>query len=280
MFSTTRTASTFRNHYNMFSVKSAYALTITVLMITCNAFASIELAEASYERKEYETAYQLSLPLAQSGDARAQYLAGLMLWKGRGVAKNDVGGAEWLAKSADQGYALAANDLATMYFSGDGLEKSVDRAAALFKRSAELGNAAGQFNLGRLYENGTGVAKDHVLARYWYERADAQQSDATAAKRQTPRGSFKSKLPEGCRPPLPPMRAMAKLAVKEVTGRIGFYVDADGKIRGVTDKSISVDALKYDAVAHFSSSLRSKSCVLPEEAREIHFEIPFTFVLN
>ncbi len=155
----------------------------------------------------------------------------------------------------------------------------MERALALFRRGAEAGNAAAQFNLGRLYEHGNGVKKDHVLARYWYERADARELTQMP---KPPRDGARpiATLPNGCRPPRPPIRTMKEHGVTEVTGRIAFYLDAEGRVRGVTERAVSVDALKHEVVAYFSSSLRSPECVLPETARALHFEIPFKFVLN
>jgi uncharacterized protein len=39
----------------------------------------------AYEIKDYETAYKLWLPLAEQGDAKAQYNLGVMYGKGQGV---------------------------------------------------------------------------------------------------------------------------------------------------------------------------------------------------
>jgi len=42
----------------------------------------------AYERKDYETAYKLILPLAEQGYAEAQYNLGIMYSKGQGVQQN------------------------------------------------------------------------------------------------------------------------------------------------------------------------------------------------
>ena len=44
--------------------------------------------EDAYERKDYETAYKLILPLAEQGYAEAQYNLGIMYSKGQGVQQN------------------------------------------------------------------------------------------------------------------------------------------------------------------------------------------------
>jgi len=45
-------------------------------------------ATDAYERKDYETAYKLILPLAEQGYAEAQYNLGIMYSKGQGVQRN------------------------------------------------------------------------------------------------------------------------------------------------------------------------------------------------
>ena len=42
----------------------------------------------AYERKDYETAYKLILPLAEQGYAEAQYNLGIKYSKGQGVQQN------------------------------------------------------------------------------------------------------------------------------------------------------------------------------------------------
>ncbi len=73
---------------------------------------------------------------------------------------------------------------------------------------------------------------------------------------------------------------MRQSNVNQVTGSVSAVIDSEGRIRGVTDRNVSVDALKYDVVALFSASLRSPNCVFPEEARNFKFEIPFRFELT
>ncbi len=270
---------------NLLRIHIILALRRVFTLLCCTMFAASSLASVedlniAYEKKDYAAAYAIAAPLAESGNARAQYLLGLMLWKGRGVTRDDAAAVTWLNKSTDQGYGDAMADLANMYSKGEGVAQDMARALALFRRGAEAGNAAAQFNLGRLYEHGNGVKKDHVLARYWYERADARElSQLPKPPRDGVRPAISS-LPNGCRPALPPIRAMKENGVTEVAGRIVFYVDAEGRVRGVTERAVSVDALKFDVVAYFSTSLRSPECVLPETARAVHIEIPFRFILN
>jgi uncharacterized protein len=76
---------------------------------------------AAYQRGDYATAMRLFRPLADSGNARAQYNVGLMYAKGQGVPQDHAQAAAWFHKSADQGYADAQSNLGFMYEYGHGV---------------------------------------------------------------------------------------------------------------------------------------------------------------
>jgi len=265
------------------------AITTAVMLgvLPCNAAESPDTAVAAYQRKDYEVAYQLALPAAQAGDANAQYLLGMQFWRGRGVVRNDADAARWFTSAAEQNHSDAMTDLAAMYRLGEGVEKDTRRAFSLLMKAADMGNATAQYDLGQAYQQGTGVTKDMIHARYWLEHADATESIQDAKRR--PRASagepgvvYKNitRLPGGCRPSRPPMYAMRKNDVTEVTGTISMFIDNEGRVRGVTAGTVSVDALKYDVVALFSVSLRAPECVLPETRRDVRYVIPFKFTMR
>lgn len=108
----------------------AKLLSLLVVAITAlsalpsNAAESPDTASAAYQRKDYDVAYQLALPAALAGDARAQYVLGLQFWRGRGVARNDADAARWLASAAEQNHSDAMTDLAAMYRQGEALKKT------------------------------------------------------------------------------------------------------------------------------------------------------------
>lgn len=249
---------------------------------TLGVSSDADTADAAFLRNDYAAARALALPAAEAGDAAAQYRLGVMLRNGLGVEKSAAAAVLWFTRAAAQKHGAAMNDLATLYQDGDGVEKDTPRAATLLTDAANLGNATAQFKLGEAYQHGKGVSKSMIHARYWYERADAQQ--ASAEQRAMPPepgrvGGFNS-LPDVCRPKRPPVHAMKRASVKELSGVITAYLDREGRVRGVTDKTISEAELKYVAVAWFSETLRSPDCVIPSERRGYWFAIPFKFVLR
>ena len=70
------------------------------------------------------------IPLAQAGDVFAQYEVGMLYINGWGIEPDIEKGAEWIKKSADTGYFIAMDDLATLYKEralGSGREKDAWR---------------------------------------------------------------------------------------------------------------------------------------------------------
>jgi uncharacterized protein len=87
---------------------------------------------AAYESGDYATAFNEWKPLAQQGDASAQYNLGFMYDNGQGVPQDYREAVKW--------YRLAAEQV----------------------------NSSAQTNLGWMYENGRGVPQDNILAHMWY----------------------------------------------------------------------------------------------------------------
>ena len=76
--------------------------------------AFIDAVEA-LEREDYETAYKLFLPLAEQGDADAQFNLGVMYDEGDGVPQDYKEAFKWYRLAAEQGDAFAQFELGVMY---------------------------------------------------------------------------------------------------------------------------------------------------------------------
>jgi uncharacterized protein len=108
---------------------------------------------------------------AIAGDPIAQRRLGLandLVPVGR---QNYAEAARWYQLAADQGDALAQNNLASLYEHGLGVPTNFTRAAELYRKSADQGFAKAQTSLGRMYDLGLGVATNAVEANSWYLRA-------------------------------------------------------------------------------------------------------------
>ena len=176
-------------------------------LITPVAAGLYEDAAAAYTRGDYETALRILQPLAEQGDANAQFNLALMYNKGDGVLRDNAEAVKWYRKAADQGYAAAQfnlalmyekspgiprdyaeanrlyraaadegladaqNNLCGMYLDGRGVSQDDAEAAKLCRKAADQGLAIAQYNLGLMYENGEGVPQDYVAAYMWLNLA-------------------------------------------------------------------------------------------------------------
>jgi TPR repeat protein len=125
----------------------------------------------AYLDKDYLKAVQTWRPLAEAGDATAQYRLGVMYAEGKGVAPNDVEAARWFERAAVQGDATAQYDLGASYAEGMGVPKDNAAAAKWFRRAADQGFPLAQLNLGLLHASGVGVPQDNVEAMKWIDLA-------------------------------------------------------------------------------------------------------------
>jgi TPR repeat protein len=109
--------------------------------------------------------YPLINPLAQKGNAQAQFYLGLMYFRGFGVAEDNGEGLKWIRKSVEQNFADAQNELGMMYQSGLGVKQDYREAVDWYQKSAEQGNADAQFHLGYMYQNQLGVDKTSIVQK-------------------------------------------------------------------------------------------------------------------
>ena len=145
--------------------------------LTAPAWADFNAGVAAYKQGDYATALREFRPLAERGDAEAQYTLGLMYRKGQGVAQDDADAVKWYRKAAEQGDAEAQHNLGFMYGEGLGVPKDYAEAVGWYRKAAEQGFASAQAVLGVLYAVGRVVRQDYAEAVKWYRKA-AEQGDA------------------------------------------------------------------------------------------------------
>jgi len=153
----------------------------------------LEEADAAYERGDFATVLRLYRPLAEQGNATAQFSLGLMYENGDGVAKNHAEAVKWYRRAAEQGDANGQFLLGKMYEFGRGVAQDDAEAVKWYRLAAEQGDAESQSTLGFAYwKGGKNVAKNFVLAHMWFNvasrRGDANgvENRDTVAERMTP----------------------------------------------------------------------------------------------
>jgi len=122
----------------------------------------------------YKRAISLWTPLAEDGDALAQYTLGWMFESGQGVKKSEQQALIWYTKAANQGHMAAQNVLATMYSKGTGVAQDNKKAVSWFIKAANQGDAIAQFQLGVHFQKGLGVEQDHKESLKWFKKSAAQ----------------------------------------------------------------------------------------------------------
>jgi TPR repeat protein len=102
-----------------------------------SAAADLNAGLAAYESGDFETAYEEWLPLAEEGNAAAQYNLGLLFRYGKGRPVDLEVAADWCLKAADAGFVPAQYEMAKMYEEGEGVRKNVVQAHKYYKLAAE-----------------------------------------------------------------------------------------------------------------------------------------------
>ena len=114
---------------------------------SAGAYAGLQEGLDAYRDGNYPVALKELTPLAEKGDAAAQFTLGAMNNFGRGVPQNYKKALTWYRKAAEQGYAEA------------------------------------QYSLGVMYGLGKGVPQNYQTAEEWYRKADEQRQASFASDR-------------------------------------------------------------------------------------------------
>jgi len=130
---------------------------LVALLAAGVASADFQAAMDAYNAGEFEKAYDGWLPLAESGNAAAQFNVGLLYERGEGRERDSEEAIRWYVQAAENGFAQA------------------------------------QFRLGEIYETGEQVERDLIEARKWFFVASeakfpkARKRKKQVAKEMTPK---------------------------------------------------------------------------------------------
>src|ERR1035437_9006343 len=110
---------------------------------------SLEDGRAAYEHRDFAIAERLFRPLAEHGNAIAQYNLGVLCYNGQGTLQSYTEALTWFRQAADQGSVQA------------------------------------QINLGAMYANGQGAPQDYIQAHMWLSLAAAKSETRAVELRNT-----------------------------------------------------------------------------------------------
>ena len=151
-------------------------LLILGLLVVLAPAARAEVHEAwrAYRAGAYASALETLLPLAEAGDAEAQYHMGTLHCDGLAVGRNYQQAAKWFSRAAEQGHKGAQFTLGFLAYHGAGrgeedgaVARDPIAAARWLKPAAERDNAMAQYLLASLYRKGEGVPRDEDTALRW-----------------------------------------------------------------------------------------------------------------
>lgn len=123
---------------------------LTAAVVALGLIANVPVAQAgtwedgvkAFARKEYAAAAKLFRPLAEKGNAVAQYRIALMHKMGLGVSKDRKQAQKWSRLAAKQGNTDAQVLLGSLYYKGEGSESDdIARAYMWYDIAATQGNA-------------------------------------------------------------------------------------------------------------------------------------------
>ena len=125
-------------------------LSLLLLLHASAALADFEAGMRAANTRNYAAAVRAWRPLAEAGDARAQYHLGDLYEDGRGVGRDTGAAADRYRQAAEQGHARAQNALAILTVEGRGVERDPVEAYTWFALAARSGNGFARRNLEKL----------------------------------------------------------------------------------------------------------------------------------
>jgi len=138
----------------------------------------LDSAIDAYQQGNYQLAFEQFEPLADRGNANAQFYLAVMYNTGQGVAPDLEQAVTWLQQAAESGHAESLFLLGKFYAAGHGVERDVGVTRKLWTRAGNKGVLEAQTGLAQFYAGG-GEWKRAVK---WWRKA-AQQGDAESQYR-------------------------------------------------------------------------------------------------
>lgn len=100
----------------------------------------------AYRSGNFAGALEKFKPIAEKGDARAQFSVGVMYNQGQGVAQDVKQAIAWWEKAAEQGHPEAQDNLGLRYAKGQGVTQDWVQAYKWFAIAAASGNQTAMGN--------------------------------------------------------------------------------------------------------------------------------------
>ena len=139
-----------------FSGRSLFLASAAALLLAAPAFADVKSGVDRWRRGDYAGAIAEWRPLADRGDADAQFNLGQAYKLGRGVTANPGLAQSWYEKAARQGHEQAQVNVGLLLYNNGRRQE----ALPWIRKAADLGDPRAQYILGTELFNGDLVGKD------------------------------------------------------------------------------------------------------------------------
>jgi TPR repeat protein len=152
------------------SAKYLVAAALAVLVSTPLSGQSVRAGIDAWQRADYGSAVAIWRPLAERGDADAQFNLGQAYRLGRGVTINLGAAKTWFERAATSGHLDAQTTLGLLLFQNGDQQQGLK----WHKRAAEQGEPRALLVYGTALYNGDAVTQDRLLGYAFVSRAAAQ----------------------------------------------------------------------------------------------------------
>jgi len=143
---------------------------LLVFGASATAAQTVRAGIEAWQRADYAAAVTIWRPLAEAGDADAQFNLGQAYRLGRGVAINLAVSKAWFERAADKGHVDAQTTLGLLLFQNGEQAEGLKWLA----KAAEQGEARAMLIYGTALVNGDTVTQDPVLGYAFVSRSAAQ----------------------------------------------------------------------------------------------------------
>lgn len=162
------------------------------------ANASLQEGIDAFHGGNHSAALKKFTPLANNGNAVAQFYLGKIYMQGLGAKPDYAKAISWTRKAAEQGNTEAESFLGFLFYYGMGAPQSYTEAMSWYRKAAEAGNVKAQSSLGMMFVNGQGVSQDLVQAYKWLKLAElAGEADAGSKLRAVEEKMTEQQINEG-----------------------------------------------------------------------------------
>ena len=152
-------------------MKNLSGLLLAAALLTSTFAADFDRGWAYYQAGDFESARAEWEPLAEQGDAMAQFRLGTLYANGDGVAPDLQKALDLYRRAAAQGLPEAQHAMGFTYRVGNGVRRDFTEAAKWYALAADTGIGEAQYYVASFYAGGTGLEKDLQQAYKYFSLA-------------------------------------------------------------------------------------------------------------